>query len=480
MKKGRKVSRRTFLKTGSSATAVMALSAKKAFSNSNPSPLNKWPGRVVINYNNQHNATITGGTAGDKTILKKMADDAIKLLTGQPTVGEAWRAIFPDTIDADSKIAIKINLLSTGVVPGHPFIVMGIVDGLMQMNVGTSQTPATLQESNITIYDANNSSSSMNALGYTSTNFPNVTRVPRDTLSSHGDGVRGYSYANSLANADFLINIPGMRGHGSSWGSATLGFKSHLGTYPTGPAHGDPPNMLRDYNCLGPVYDKTVLTVCNAIYATNYNNGPSTNGSPDSYNTYAKTKDPSVSTSRRNADTIIFSTDPVSAEFQIHKVMRINRNQSYTTASMPNYLRASGGVTGALNPTYNIGVIEEADQVVGNIINEENIGWTGPDPSINTAKGVKCRLAVHPNPAHTYAYFEFRTQEALIDKKAQVEVYNLKGRLVFKADKSVLGIVNHVVWNGRTNSGRAVASGKYIVYVKIGKEVLRSTFTLLR
>ncbi|MBN1130372.1 MAG: hypothetical protein JXA71_15375 [Chitinispirillaceae bacterium] len=39
-----------------------------------------------------------------------MVDDGIKLLTGESSVGAAWKAVFPETLSLQSKIAIKINL----------------------------------------------------------------------------------------------------------------------------------------------------------------------------------------------------------------------------------------------------------------------------------------------------------------------------------------------------------------------------------
>jgi hypothetical protein len=411
-----------------------------------------------------------------------MVDDAIKLLTGQTTVGEAWKALFPSSganaLTASSKIAIKINLLNSSVVPPHPFIVLGIVEGLMQMSIGGSP----LTRSNITIYDSNNSNC-FNAKGYNATNFPGITLVGTDTLSNHGDGARGLNYANSLFNANFLINIPGIRGHGTSWsssalGGATLGYKSHLGTYPT-TAHNDPQNYLRDYVCTGPVFNKHVLTVANAIYANNFNNGPSA-GSPDNYNQYAKTMDAAVATSRPNCDTIIMSTDPVSAEFQMYKVMCLNASptKSYVTANMPDYLKASAGIT-SLTPLYNIGVLSEAGQNVGKIINGTFTGWTGIE-ALPGGKTALLKLSVFPNPVRISAYFDIWTPESMAGKKVMLEIYNMQGRLVFSSKPSLNGACTHAVWNGRTPAGRAAASGKYLAYVMVGKDVLKTAFTLMR
>jgi hypothetical protein len=49
--------------------------------------------------------------------------------------------------------------------------------------------------------------------------------------------------------------------------------------------------------------------------------------------------------------------------------MRIRDSKPYDIASMPSYLKASAGVTGAIDPTYNIGVLDEKKMDVRRIVN---------------------------------------------------------------------------------------------------------------
>ena len=130
------ISRRSFLK-GSAATAALSMvgsSALDAISAPAASfaagPGNKWAGRVVVNYNK----AATSGTVVDETIVKKMVDDSILLLTGETTVGAAWKSVFPSTLTATSKIAIKTNILNAGNPCPHAFSIMGITEGLQQMD----------------------------------------------------------------------------------------------------------------------------------------------------------------------------------------------------------------------------------------------------------------------------------------------------------------------------------------------------------
>ena len=71
----KRISRRNFLKTGTGiaasaplAPAIIGLGAKDV--PCAPSSLNQWPGRVVINYNNTHDATGKAGTASDRIYVR--------------------------------------------------------------------------------------------------------------------------------------------------------------------------------------------------------------------------------------------------------------------------------------------------------------------------------------------------------------------------------------------------------------------------
>ena len=129
------ITRRAFLKNSVKSTAAASLAPSLVILSpqkvkAEPSPLNKWPGRCVLNYNNQHNSLPNDGNASDEATVKAMVDDAIKLLTGQSEVGEAWKSIFPAAqLSQSTTIAIKANILNNA-LPPHPFIIMGMVEGL--------------------------------------------------------------------------------------------------------------------------------------------------------------------------------------------------------------------------------------------------------------------------------------------------------------------------------------------------------------
>lgn len=110
------LTRRSFIK-GSAASAALAMVGGSAIDSLSAQtstlangPGNKWPGRVVINFNKN----AASGVTVDETVAKQMVSDAICKLTNETSVAAAWKAIFPTTLTAASKIAIKINILNNG------------------------------------------------------------------------------------------------------------------------------------------------------------------------------------------------------------------------------------------------------------------------------------------------------------------------------------------------------------------------------
>lgn len=100
-----KLSRRSFLKSSAATTAAMAVSPGIVRAAQEPSaPGNKWPGRVVINYNKD----AVSGTTPVPAVIEQMVNDAILMLTDQSSIGAAWKAIFPASLTETSKIAIKV------------------------------------------------------------------------------------------------------------------------------------------------------------------------------------------------------------------------------------------------------------------------------------------------------------------------------------------------------------------------------------
>lgn len=474
------VTRRSFLKGSAASAAVSmiggsalkAIGAENAYMALDAGPGNKWPGRVVVNFDK---SAITGTTTVNETIVKKMVDDAIKLLTGETTVGASWKAVFPSSLTAQSKIAIKIVILNNGNPAPHPFSVMGIVEGLQQMDFNGTKFAA----ANITIYDMNNSNSPDSA-GYTAARFPNINLV-KDSAQAYGDGaMNSRKYAKTLHDSDFLINVFSPRGHNTG-STFTLGFKSHFGTYENAPGlHNNAAANLRDINCVGPVFKKNVLSVCSGIFGMSEGNGPM--GGADNYSQYSQKMD-STSTCK-SPTTIIMSTDPVSCDMQAMKMMRLNNVPggklltSYATADLPDYLKASGGVSGTLSPVYNIGIIEESQMDVRKIINGQ-ISTSVLERNSRNVIG-KAGIKATQMRGQNHTFIEYSVPTSYVNQKAVVEIVNLNGTKIREFSINIQGAVNQFSWDETDLNGRRVGKGFYIVRFSSGSLGISTRLSILR
>lgn len=487
------VTRRSFIK-GSAATAAVTIAGGPLVANSfseklsgvTPGPGNKWPGRVVVNFNKKAIALNTNGNpAVDTAEVGKMIDESIMALTGEATVGAAWKALFPASpaITAASTIAIKVPLgcTSTRMAP-HWSSVKAIIDGLTKMDFGGSAFPA----SNITIYEMD-CSDNFAKHGYNATNLPGV-KILRDTRVSGStdgaitaDGKTKYDYAKSL-QASYLINVFRAGGHNADWGEGfTLGFKNHYGTYAPMPiGHGSGASAYkRDINCTGVVFNKNVLSVCIGLYGAKELSGDPTSDRID-YLNYIKTVDESA-IDIPEPRTVIMSTDPVSAEMQTIKMMRLNNGKSYAIADLPKYLKASGGVSGALpDKVYNIGVIDESEMEIIKIINGQKVrtGTRNLHASAGGLAAANLRAVSLRGSGSTF--IEYSVPHSAIGSVADIEVFTMKGDKVYGIRQQVRGVLNNWSWNEKTTAGQHVANGTYIVQVSAGNLKLSDKLSLLR
>ncbi|MBN1577400.1 MAG: DUF362 domain-containing protein [Chitinispirillaceae bacterium] len=500
MKKNNSAGRRDFLKAAAAGTAAIAMSpgVGKVFGASagptQPSPLNKWPGRVAVNFNK---AAITGSTSSkygtvDATVVRKMIDQTITLLTGIDDIGEAWKSIFPSTLSLTSKIAVKINCYNPYKAGQHWSVARGVTDGLMKMKIGETLFPG----SNITVYETNTKGgNSITTGGYTKNNFPDVNLAFEKDWVDGGDGALGKTYARSLKEADFLINTFNARGHqmptkGSKF---TMGFKSHYGTYYNPSFSG--PNYLHDDDkwdmtfreivCIGPVYKKLVLSVCGGMFGTDEGYGPGLSSSETDiqnigdFTKYAQLIDSTSTT--RGQTTVIMSTDPVSAEMQSIKILRMNKNISFAFEDMPKYLKASAGIdVSGLTPTYNIGIIDEDKMDFRKMVNDVVIKTPVVSPASADHTTAKVGMSTHPITGHGSVSINFNLPVNHVGSKAVIEIFDARGSLVRKLSHEVGGINNQLSWNQKDSRGVPAAKGMYIARLSCGGTRLSSQFSIVR
>lgn len=319
----------------------------------NPSPNNRWPGRVVLSYDYRVTQTISVDTSR----LRQMLDSCITRLTNVKTVNTGWNNLFPVPLRKSTIIAIKTNLINPGNNTPHYYLVLSIVRNLLSIRVGNDYI---LSPDNIIVYDANNHHAFKEA-NYIKSQFPPI-RFVKDTIIQYGDGADGYAYASSLNKCTYLINVYSLSGHNQNYGGFFLGFKNHYGSYDPSLAAQNQEGLVA-MNCTGPVYNKTVLSICCGLYGIDEGKGPF--GGVSDFSTYVKSID--QNSKGKNPNTLIMSTDPVTCEYQAIKIMRINKNKPYTIPSLPDYLKASAGKPNNLGRTYNIGIIDESNMDIRNV-----------------------------------------------------------------------------------------------------------------
>jgi hypothetical protein len=469
-----KISRRDFLKTSTATTAAITLAGgavQKVLGSPAavvPGPGNTLPGRVVINFNKN---ALTGTTDVQNATIRQMVHDSILKLTGKTDIGEAWKSIFPATapgpLTATSKIAIKVPL-GCASSPCFPHIahIRAIIDGLNMMVIN-----GTKFNGSFIIYDAA-CGNNMSSFGFNTTNFPdkNITITYEDStkFSAYGDGaLSNRGYAKSLNSADFLINCFSPRGH-SSFG-LTLGFKNHFGTYEPNALHG---SGIEAINCTGPIFKKTVMNVCSAIYANKENLGPGQG--PTNYSVYAKKMD--ATTTGTNAYTLVMSTDPISAELEGIKIMRMNTSPAggFTAADMPAYLQNSAGMGSNIA---NIGVIDEAKMDIRTILNQAlavNV------PGAGLGKAISAHVSANHINGHASTFIQYALPLDFVGSDISFEIYNLKGVLVRKLSDRAMGTLCHFSWDEKDDSGKLVRSGNYTVRLIAGSTQLTTQLSIMR
>lgn len=173
----------------------------------------------------------TSGSTVNESVVQIMMDESIKTLTGMSEVGEAWRSLFPG-ITENSVIGLKVNCVNQA-LPGHPIVANCIINGLIQMDVGTGN----FKRNNIIIWDRTDYELSL--CGYTiyDGSDPNTVRCFGTSHSgqyydsSSPLNVNGYtSYPSSILSqhCDFLLNLGAFKNHDTA--QVTLCMKNHYGS----------------------------------------------------------------------------------------------------------------------------------------------------------------------------------------------------------------------------------------------------------
>jgi hypothetical protein len=186
--------------------------------------------------------------------------------------------------------------------------------------------------------------------------------------------------------------------------------------------------------------------------------------------------DPSLSNSVQPPTTIIMSTDPVSIEMQAVKMIRLNKSPAgkYGMSDMPTYLQAAAGITSALSDkTYNIGILDETKMDIRRIINDT--ADIGEHPR-HFASSTRISLVVSPVKGSRSTFIEFMLPSDQIGHDVQIEIFDIKGRSLYRRSLKTIGAMNHFSWNNRDEHGNLVTRGVYAAYLTAGSTRIAAHF----
>ena len=256
-----KIKRREFIKNLSIATMGTALVPTLSELSHKRNPLDGSKSKVAIVRDPK--ASTNKGQTIDPKIIQNMMNAAIKGLTGQKNVADAYASLFPRQ-EKNDIIAIKVNCMHT-----HPFtessrkIIGSVVNGLKSAGIA---------ENNIILYDWKNED--LSDCGYT-------RNTESQGVRCFGNDEEGWGYeevavapggasvhlSKILARCTHLINIPVLRDHPTI--GVSLSLKNHYGSVDS-PVSLHGPNFtcephIAELNALDPIKKKQRLIVLPAL-----------------------------------------------------------------------------------------------------------------------------------------------------------------------------------------------------------------------
>ena len=226
------------------------------------------PERVVRVYNNKLNTwDFTTGIWTDYNDFDEFYKTTIfglKKLTNTATVQEAWESILTG-YQPGHKITIKLNHnnISVGNDPARPNTSLAMAAAVVKSLV----EDLGVQQSNITVYDVVRNTGTWWRTPW-ATMFPGVAFVRQATVvwdtsnPVHFPNGADLYLPMNLVNADHLLNLSLLKGHG---GYATGAMKNHFGTVnrPTS-LHTDRQRQIAYLNWIPQIKDKERLCICEA------------------------------------------------------------------------------------------------------------------------------------------------------------------------------------------------------------------------
>ena len=294
-----------------------------------------------FDYTKYYGRTQAPSTVGvDQAVVDAMVDRGVAALFGLPSsqAAEAWERLIPDYV-AGKRVAIKVNLNNSfSCATTDPDIdaiaqpINAVIRGLKTLGV---------RDQDIVLYDAIRFFPDRlyqelaykdvlihdnGCRGHIST-WTSADPDARVQFSPPAGGVPLVRLSDTLVEADYLINMPILKGHPIA--GVTLSFKNHFGSTnnPSG-MHTyvstaykliSQYNALVDLNSNPHIREKTVLILGDGIYGSrHYQDSP-----PQPWSTF----------SNQSPCSLFFATDPVAGDCVMHDLLKAERGTSQPATS---------------------------------------------------------------------------------------------------------------------------------------------------
>ncbi|MCU0611404.1 MAG: DUF362 domain-containing protein [Candidatus Eisenbacteria bacterium] len=435
-----RISRRRFIGAAAAAVGVGLVGARNAV-RAGPSWRGGglYPGKGVTVW---HPGATTGRTVNVEAV-QQMMDRGLEALSGEGNPVSALERLLPG-LNAQSKVAVKINLIAgTTHCWTRWEVVQALVNRLTE-TLGGSFSPA-----NIAIFDQHD----LPSHGYTADRFPGVV------LSSDNDCNSGVmiptpgqqsELSRFIAEADFLINCPVVKNHGSN--EFTLGMKNHYGSVAPSSWCGNYDGLLA-INAAHGIREKTALVLLDGLFGT-YVSG--LDGGPDNWTLFPG------GTPRR----LFFGTDPCVIEHLGQQIINEQRQGLGLSPLTDYYLHR------ASDPPYELGVNDPAVMDLSFV--DASVVPVSEPPRPSQAE---LRPAA-PNPFATSTAWTIRLRAA---RHVRAAVYDITGREIAMVNQGHMNEGAHVLrWDGHGADGRRQPPGIYLLVITGDGPTLTSPVSLIR
>ena len=90
-------------------------------------------------------------------------------------------------------------------------------------------------------------------------------------------------------------------------------------------------------------------------------------------------------------------------------------------------------------------------------------------------------MIIYPNPLYLSEFQEIRFANLPLGKTGNIRIYDLAGDLVFSENfEPLTELRNYYSWNAKNITGKNIASGMYLYFIKVGNDYKKGKLAVIR